>query len=110
VDRKLETILVFIDQAFDLEKIVLLEGVEDLFHVVPHLGFEMAAAVAEGKCEVWLTALLRFDLLGNYDEAGGNDLVFVLDALTDVEIFHENRNDLVRMLWTQARRRAGCSF
>src|ERR1700731_4396297 len=84
-----------------------MEGVEDLFHVIPHLGFEMAAAVAEGKCEVRLTALLRLYLLGNHDEAGSNDLVFVLDALRDVKVFHENRNDLARTLWTEAHRTCG---
>src|SRR5271155_5952744 len=52
VDGELETVFVFVDEAFDLEKIVLLENVEDLIHVVPHLGFELPAAVAESEREI----------------------------------------------------------
>src|ERR1700678_3453520 len=47
VDCELEAALVFVDQALDLEKVILLEDVEHLFHVVPHLGLELAAAVPE---------------------------------------------------------------
>jgi hypothetical protein len=48
VDRQLETILVFIDQSLDLEKIVLLKGVEHFFNVVLHLSVQLTAAIAQG--------------------------------------------------------------
>src|SRR5271156_3078766 len=41
VDGELEAALVLIDQALDLEKVILLEDDEHLFHVVPHLGLEL---------------------------------------------------------------------
>ena len=89
VDRELKPVLVFVDQAFDFEKIVLLEGVEDFFDVVPHLGFELTAAVAEREGEVRLAGFLRLDLLGDHDKIGGDDFVFVADAIADVELFHD---------------------
>ena len=75
--RELKAVLVLVDQAFDLEEVILLEGVEDLFNVVPHLGFDLAAAIAESERQIRLAGLLGFDLLGNHDEARGDDLVFL---------------------------------
>ncbi len=69
MNRELETLLVFVDEAFDFEEVVLLEGLEDFFDVVPHFGFELAAAVAESEGEVGLSGLLRLDLLGDNDES-----------------------------------------
>ena len=100
VDGELETLLVFVDEALDFEEVVLLEGVEDLFDVVPHLGFELAAAIAESEREIGLAGLLGLDLLGDDYEAGGDDLVFVAGAVADVEIFH---------LLSSISRRAKCS-
>ena len=91
VDRELEAVLVFVDQAFDLEEVVLLEGIEDFLDVVPHFGFELAAAIAESECEVRLAGFLGLDLLGDDDESRGDDFVFVPDAIADVEIFHAYR-------------------
>ncbi len=88
VDGELEAVLVLVDEALDLEEVVLLEGVEDFFDVVPHFGFELAAAVAESEREIGLAGFLGLDLLADDDEAGGDDLVFVARAIADVEVFH----------------------
>src|ERR1700720_2657262 len=45
VDGELKAVLIFVDQTLDFEEIVLLEGIEHFFDVVPHLGFELSAAV-----------------------------------------------------------------
>ena len=88
VDSELKAILVFVDEAFDLEEVILLEGVENFFDVVPHFGFELAAAVAESEREVGLAGFLGLDLLADDDEGGSDDLVFVARAIADVEVFH----------------------
>ncbi len=88
VDGELKTVFVFVDEAFDLEEVVLLEGVENFFDVIPHFGFELAAAVAESEGEVRLSGFLGLDLLADDDEARGDDLVLVAGAIADVEIFH----------------------
>jgi hypothetical protein len=88
VDGKLETLLVFIDEALDLEEIVLLKSIEHFLDVIPHFCFELAAAITECEREVRLAGFLRFDLLGYHDERRGNDFIFVANAIADVEIFH----------------------
>ena len=88
VDGELKTVSVLVDQAFDLEEVVLLEGIEHFFHVVPHLGFELPAAVAESKSEIRLTGFLGLDLFADHDKVGSDDLVFVAGAIADVELFH----------------------
>ncbi len=80
VNRDLKAVLVFVDQPFDFQEVVLLEGVESLLDVVPHLGFDLAAAVAQSQREVRLTGFLWFDLLGDDYEAGSDDLIFVITA------------------------------
>ena len=69
VDRELKAVLVLVDEAFDLEEVILLESFENFLDVVPHFGFELAAAVAEGEREVRLAGLLGFDLLAHDDES-----------------------------------------
>ena len=69
VDGELKAVLVLVDEAFDLKEIVLLEGVEDFFDVIPHFGFELAAAVAESEREVGLAGFLGLDLLADDDES-----------------------------------------
>ena len=69
VDGELKAVLIFVDQAFDLEEVVLLEGVEDFLDVVPHFGFELAAAVAERESQVRLASFLGLDLLADDDES-----------------------------------------
>ncbi len=89
MDGELEAVLVLVEQAFDLEEVILLEGVEGLLDVVPHLGFDLATAIAEGQREIGFAGLLGFHLVGHDNKRGGNDLVFVLDAIGDEKIFHE---------------------
>ena len=69
VDGELKAVLVLIDQALDFDEVVLLKGVDGIFDVVPHLGFEMAAAVAQGEGQIRLAALLGFDLPGNHHKS-----------------------------------------
>src|SRR5580704_2135707 len=88
MNSELEAVLILVNQAFDLEEIVLLEGIEHFFHVVPHLGVELPAAVAESQSEIRLPGFLGFDLLADHDKVGGNDLIFVAGAVADVELFH----------------------
>ena len=75
-------------QAFDLEVVVLIVGVENVVDVVPHLGFDLTAAVAEGQGEVWLAGLLGLDLFGDYHECRGDDFVFVAATVANIEILH----------------------
>ena len=88
VDCELKAVLVLVDEALDLEEVILLERVEDLFDVVPHFGFELAAAVPESERQVGLPGFLGLDLFADDDEARGDDLVFVARAIADVEVFH----------------------
>ena len=62
VDRELEAVFVFVNQPFDLEKVVLLEGVDEFLDVVPHLGFDLAAAIAQSQRQIRLSGFLWFDL------------------------------------------------
>ena len=64
MDRELETVFVFVDKAFDLEEVILLESVESLLDVVPHFGFELPAAIAKREGQIRLARFLWFDLLG----------------------------------------------
>ena len=56
--------------------------------VVPHFGFDLAAAVGQGEGEVGLAGFLGLDLLGDDHESGGDDLVFVARAVANVEVLH----------------------
>ena len=61
-----------------------------VFDVVPHLGLDLAGAVAEGERQVRLAGLLGLDLLRHHHEAGRDDLVFLLRCSRgDEELFHE---------------------
>ena len=91
VDGELEAVLVLVDQALDLDEVVLIEGVDGILDVVPHLGFDVAAAIAEGQSQVGFTGLLGLDLLGNHHEARSDDLVFVLDAVGNEKFLHRLR-------------------
>jgi hypothetical protein len=88
VDGELEALLVLVDEAFDFDEVILLEGFQNFFDVVPHLGLELSAAVAESESDIWLPGLFGLDLLGNDDKAGGDDLVLVTQAVADVEVLH----------------------
>ena len=89
MDRDLEPVLVLIEQALDFEEVILIEGVDGIFDVVPHLGFDLAATVGENQRQVRLSALLGLDLLGTDDKSGGDDLVFEAGTIREEEIFHD---------------------
>ena len=88
VHSELKAVLVFVDEALDFEEVILLEGVENFFDVVPHFGFELAAAVAERERQIRFPSLLGLDLLSHDDESRGDDLVLLPRAITDIEVFH----------------------
>src|ERR1700683_1197746 len=88
VDRELKAVLILVDEAFDLEEVILLESFENFVDVVPHFGFELAAAVAEGERQVTLAGLLGFDLLAHDDESRSDDLILLPHAIADVKVFH----------------------
>ena len=88
VNRELEALLVFINQALDLEEVILLEGLQHVLHVVPHLGFELPAAIAKCQRQIRFASLLGLDLFGYHDESRGDDLVLVAHAVADVEVLH----------------------
>ena len=48
VNGDLEAIFVLVDEAFNFDEVVLLEAVNRVFDVVPHLGFDLAGAIAQG--------------------------------------------------------------
>src|SRR6266850_1428513 len=91
VDGELESILVLVDQAFDLEEVVLLEDVDELLDVVPHLRFDLAGTVTEGKRQIRLTCFLGLHLFRHHYKSGSDDLVFLLRTIADEEFFHEPR-------------------
>ena len=91
MDGELEAVLVLVDQAFDLDEVILLEAVDGVLDVVPHLGFDVAAAIAEGQSQIGLAALLGFDLLGDDDEGRSDDLVLVLNAVGNEKFLHRLR-------------------
>ena len=107
VDGELKTVLVLVEQAFGLDEVVLLEYVDRVFDVIPHLGFELAAAIAEHERKIRLSCLLGLDLLGDHHEGGSNHLILVLAAIGDKEILHSGRSGTGR--GTQDSRLGSCS-
>jgi hypothetical protein len=85
VDSELEAVLVLVNQTFDFDEVVLLETVDCILDVVPHLGFDLATAIAHGERQIWVAGFLRFDLLRDHHEAGSDDFIFVLDAIANEE-------------------------
>src|SRR5581483_2924433 len=93
VDRQLEAVVVLVDQAFDFDEVVLLEAIDAIGNVVPHLGFDLSGAVRQRESEVGFTGFFRLDLFYSDDKAGNDDLIFVLRRLGDIKVFH--RLDIV---------------
>ena len=91
MDGDLKTVLISVQKPLHLQEIVLLEGVEGVLNVVPHLGFDLAGTVAQSERQIRLARLLGLHLLGYHHEAGCDDLVFLLGTIADEEIFHEPR-------------------
>src|SRR5580658_5304422 len=57
VNRDLETVLILVEQAFDLEEVLLLESVDRVLDVIPHLGFELAGAITQNQRQIRFAAL-----------------------------------------------------
>src|SRR5208282_4893009 len=89
VNGELKTVLVLVDQPLNLEKVVLLEGQNEFVDVIPHLGFDLAAAIGENQRQVWFAIFFGLHLLGGHYETGGDDLVFLLRTIGDKKLFHE---------------------
>src|SRR5215469_6316914 len=85
---ELKPLLVLVDQTFNFKKIVLLKSVEHFVDVIPHLGFQLTASVAQRQRQVRLTGLLRLDLLRHHNESGGDHLILVADAIADEKVLH----------------------
>src|ERR1043165_1175803 len=90
VYRHLEPAVVLVDQAADLDEIVLLENAHNFGDVVPYLSVDVPAAVGQRKRQVRIAALFRFHLLDRDHEAGGYDLILVLRAIADVKVLHSS--------------------
>ena len=94
VNRKLKPVLILIDQAFDLEEVVLLEAENEFIDVVPHLGFNLPGAIRQNQRQIRLAIFLCLDLLRRHHEAGGDDLVLLMNAFRYKELFHEPPRNL----------------
>src|SRR5947209_19486203 len=68
VNGELIAVRIFVDQAADLEEVVLLERVDGVGNVVPHLCVEVAGSIAKSEREKDFAALLRLDLLRGNQE------------------------------------------
>jgi hypothetical protein len=68
VNGELKAVRILIDQPANFDKIVLLEDVNRVGDVVPHLGVDLPGAVAQRKRQVDVAALLGFNLLARYQE------------------------------------------
>ena len=88
MNRDLEAILISVQQAFDLEEVVLLEGVECVFDVVPHFGFDLATTIGKSQREIGLAGFLWLYLLAGDDETGNDDFVFEARTIREEEFFH----------------------
>src|SRR5215469_10821038 len=89
VNGELEAILESVQEALHLEIVFLLEGVKRILDVVPHLGFDLSGAVAEGQGQIRTAVFLWFDLLGNDYEAGDDDFIFKARAVREIKILHD---------------------
>src|SRR5689334_16044809 len=96
MDGQLPVVLVAVDQPFDFDVVVLLEDVNGLGNVVPHLGFDLPTAVGQGKGEIRLAAFLGFHLFGGNHKAGSDDLVFAAGTIGYVKIFHDHARHTTR--------------
>jgi hypothetical protein len=72
VNDQLRTVVVDLKAAFDLDEIVALKGADHLGDVVPHLGLDLAGAVAQGHRQVRLAGLLLPEFLGVNQQRGEN--------------------------------------
>src|SRR5215470_490379 len=88
VNGDLVAILVLIQESLNLDEIILVEDVDCVFDVVPHLGFDVPTVIAQRERKIRLPGFLRLYLLGNDHEAGDDYFIFVLRTIANKEIFH----------------------
>jgi len=84
----LEAVFVFVDKTFDLDEVILLETVDSILDVVPHFGFDLPGPIPNREGQIGLARFLWFDLFVDDDEGRDDDLVFLLRAVGNEEIFH----------------------
>jgi hypothetical protein len=70
VNGELRAVVVNLNEALDADKVVAVESLHDLGHVVPHLGLDVAGAIAQQQRQVRLARLFLPDFLGVHDECG----------------------------------------
>ena len=75
VDGELGPVVVDLEQAFDLDEIVTIEGIHDFGDVVPHFGVELAGAIRQQEGEIGLAGALLPDLLRLNEKESGRDFV-----------------------------------
>src|SRR6516164_8066409 len=61
VDGELPAAIVLLDQAFNFDEVILIEGIEGVRNVVPHVRLEVSAAICQGDREIGIAALLVLD-------------------------------------------------
>ena len=88
VDGHLPAAVVLVQDAFDLDEIVLVKAGDGVADVVPHVGLQLSGAVRKHEGEIEFTVLLRLHLFDGDDEVGGDGLVFQTRAIADIEILH----------------------
>jgi hypothetical protein len=81
VNRDLKTVLIFIQQAFDLEEVILFEGINRVLDVIPHFGLELAGAITEDQRQIGFSSFLRLNLFRNDYKTRSDDFVFVVTAV-----------------------------
>ena len=85
---QLEAAVVAADLAADLDHVSLLEPGGGVGKVVPHAGFDLAGAVAQGKRQVLAAILSAAQLLGGDGEERDDCLVFEFAYIRNVNLFH----------------------
>src|SRR5438105_2736350 len=88
MDRKLKVVLVAVDQSFDLDVVILLESIERIGDVVPHLGFNLAASICQSQRQIGITGLFRLHLFNRDHKARRDYLVVATRAIGDIKVLH----------------------
>ena len=59
MDGNLEAVLIFVEQTFDLDEVILLEGVVDrILDVIPHFGFELTGPITQDQRQIRFAGFL----------------------------------------------------
>src|SRR5260370_2508760 len=89
VERELETAVEFIDEPADFDEVILLEAVDVVGDVVPHLGFHMAVATGQDQRQIKLATLLWLGLFRHDDKLRRYHLILKTYGFGNIKIFHE---------------------